>query len=97
MTQIMARLTDKKDMTVIWKEMEKILFNTPEIKYFVFPWNPRNFPIPDPPQLKVTVSWGQREKTRAEVAQALSDAAKKINHSPIFQTKPGVSHRERLF
>jgi len=82
-------------MTVIWKEMEKFFSNTPEIKYFVFPWNPSELSIPDPPQLKVTVL-GDNVEDRAEVAQALSDLLEENKSFTHISTKPGVSHRESI-
>jgi multidrug efflux pump subunit AcrB len=53
---LMFRLQDKTQMDRIWKSLEKEHTNTPEVNYWVMPWNPAELPLPNPPHLRMLVS-----------------------------------------
>lgn len=67
---VMARLKDKKRMEPIWKAIEKSFPNTPFLNVTVFPWNPSEFDLPDPPSAKLAIK-GNPFNDRVAVARDL--------------------------
>jgi HAE1 family hydrophobic/amphiphilic exporter-1 len=86
---VMARLRNKGDMRALWKEIEAFFPNTPALQYWVGPWNPAELPIPDPPQLEVSVQGGSAED-RLFASQQLRDVLEGGDVFPRIWTKPGV-------
>lgn len=89
-TVIMARLKDKSQMTFLWKAFEKEFQNTPELNFFVMPWNPSELRIPDPPNFKVTVS-GNNLEDRVAVARELNDRLMEAVAFPRISTMPDLA------
>jgi hydrophobic/amphiphilic exporter-1 (mainly G- bacteria), HAE1 family len=94
-TNIMARLSDKKEMESVLKEMENHFTNTPILNYFVVPWNPSELPIPNPPQLELSIRGGSPSE-RAKISNALKDL---LEESKTFQgvnMQPWLSRKETV-
>ena len=92
---VMARLKDKGQMRAVWKELEEKFTNTPFLRYWIGPWNPAELPIPDPPQLRLTVRGGtleQRSNATDEIAMALEEA----QVLPRIWAEPSVSRTEGI-
>ncbi|MBX9769320.1 MAG: efflux RND transporter permease subunit, partial [Bdellovibrionales bacterium] len=66
---VMWRLKNKKMMESVLKETENQFPSTPAIQLNVWPWNPSELPIPNPPQLRVEV----RGANVAEVMDTTAD------------------------
>ncbi len=64
--------TSRKAAALLLKDLEKRFVPTPLVQYGVFPWNPSEFPLPDPPTLRVSVRGGAPEQRRL-VAKGLVD------------------------
>ena len=92
---IMARLKNKGDMSVLWKEMEKAFPNTPLISFNVEPWNPGEMPIPNPPKLKISVD-GSDPVDRQRAAQELKDLIQEHKLFDQVYTRPEVGHEETV-
>ncbi len=94
-SQIMVRLKNKSEMMTFWKNLESHFTNTPFLKYQVFPWNPAELPIPDPPQLKVVVRGG----TLADRAEVTRQIESKLDESQVFPrvwAEPEVNRLESV-
>ena len=88
---VMARLKTKKDMMVVWKAIVKSFSNTPFLKFGVFPWNPSEFEIPDPPQFLATIRGGDLE-SRTEMGRSLKDL---IEEKQLYARVNAVPDMER--
>jgi len=77
---IMARLKNKSDMDEVWKKFQEHFANTPEINFWVIPWNPAELPIPDPADFEVTIMGGTPE----ERAMVSSELVSEINRNDIY-------------
>ncbi|HEX4926320.1 MAG TPA: efflux RND transporter permease subunit [Bdellovibrionales bacterium] len=95
-SSVMARLRDKRDSAQVWKDMEKEFENTPVLRFYVFPWNPSELPIPDPDDLQVVIR-GENAKARALAAQDLRDVLQQKRIFPDVWTKPSVDRKESVF
>ena len=93
---IMARLKNKENMKELWKKMEARFTNTPLIKYWVAPWNPSELPIPDPPDMRITIRGGETED-KAEVTRAIQDVLEAKKAFPRIDSEPNVSRRKGIF
>ncbi len=94
-SMVMARLKNKNDMDTIWKEMQEHFTNTPDLRYWVVPWNPAAMPIPDPPHFKAVIKGGNIED-RILVTRELQ---KVIQRSETFTnnwTKPSTSFQNEI-
>jgi HAE1 family hydrophobic/amphiphilic exporter-1 len=92
---IMARLKDKGEMKAVWKKMELFLANTPFVKYYVGPWNPAELPIPDPPQIQITVRGGEL-KDRVEATREIENIVEEHEILPRVWTDPNVDRSENI-
>jgi len=92
---IMARLNDKKLMNEVWKSMEKAFVNTPEMFFGVWPWNPSELAIPDPPNFRIAIRGGVAED-RAALSQDFSELLQEKRIFPNVQSTPNVSRREDI-
>ncbi len=86
---IMARLKDKSDMDVMWKKIEGNFANTPTIRFWVVPWNPAELPIPNPPNLEVSIKGGTPED-RAMVAKEINSGITEQDIFPNVWYEPGT-------
>lgn len=91
----MARLKDKSQTTEVWRKMEDYLKNTPTTTFSVSPWNPSELPIPNPPQLKLSVKGGSTED-RIRVADEFRYYLKKADLFPNIWTEPGTHFNEKI-
>lgn len=66
---ILIRLKNKKDLSFLKKEIEKLFPDSPSLKISTDPWNPSELPIPDPAPFVVHIS-GSDTKKRVEVGEA---------------------------
>lgn len=89
-TVIMARLKDKAQMTALWKEFEKEFVNTPELTFYVMPWNPSEFNIPDPPNFRVSIS-GNNVEDRVTVGREINDRLMEAVVFPRISTTPDLT------
>jgi hydrophobic/amphiphilic exporter-1 (mainly G- bacteria), HAE1 family len=87
--EVMARLKDKGEMKEVWKTLEKRFVNTPLLRFQVFPWNPSELPIPNPPALRISVR-GSDVALRTQVARDLNDFLEEKKFYPRLSTKPNV-------
>jgi len=91
---IMIRLKSKSKMDSIWKKLEEEYVNTPEINYFVTPWNPSELKIPTPPHMKIEVRGGTGED-RALVSQDLQVLIQDNHLFPRVNQTPNFTGKER--
>lgn len=89
-TSIMARLHDKSKMQTLWKAFEAEFGNTPEVQFMVFPWNPSELAIPDPPNLQVSVI-GNEHKDRVATAREVFDLLSEKDIYPRMISKPDLA------
>jgi HAE1 family hydrophobic/amphiphilic exporter-1 len=94
-SNIMVRLRDKKLMGELWKSAQKTYVNTPQMQISVFPWNPSELDIPDPPNFQLAVR-GSVSKIRATVTQQLDDLLETHKTFPSIWSAPEVEHRESI-
>lgn len=92
---VMARLKDKKDMNVIWKDLEAEFTNTPLQSFYVFPWNPAEMPIPDPEQMRIAIRGGTVEE-RAEVTEKIKSLLVEKDTFNNMWSKPEVSPQDNV-
>jgi multidrug efflux pump subunit AcrB len=98
---IISRLKDKSKMNEVIKAFQGEFQNSPFMNYFVFPWNPSELPIPDPPHFKVSVLGGTARE-RLSLAKDISDAiqGKKIYsrvwQEPAYQNAQDIVIRPNL-
>ncbi|MGE0616143.1 MAG: efflux RND transporter permease subunit [Bacteriovoracia bacterium] len=90
---ILARMRNRADMLNVWKGMQKQFTNTPDVSYWVGPWNPAELPIPDPPKLRLVLQGGKVED-RAEVTQELRELLDGKRVFPDMWTRPNVRRKE---
>lgn len=98
---IMARLKDKSDMNKMWKDLQGEFVNTPFLSFFVVPWNPSELPIPDPPDLRISVLGGtakQRVETAREVREQIEDkhVFSRLEQQPSANTAKTLTIRPHL-
>lgn len=92
---LMVRLKSKKDMLDMQKKLEDSLKDSPELFFGVFPWNPSEFDLPEPPVMKLVVSGGDIDD-RAYVTQQISDL---LQSNDVFErnwTNPGVERKKAI-
>ncbi|MGZ3723029.1 MAG: efflux RND transporter permease subunit [Bdellovibrionales bacterium] len=89
-TSIMARLSDKSKMQALWKGFEAEFANTPEVQFFIIPWNPSELTIPDPPNLQISIS-GREQKDRIDTAREVYDLLLEKNIYPRFGALPELA------
>ena len=94
-SSIMARLKDKGEMKTVWKEMESFFTNTPFVKYWFGPWNPAELPIPNPPQIQISVRGGALAD-RIEVTRELDRVLEENQVLPRVSTDPSVDRAETV-
>lgn len=92
---VMARLKDKRQMTAVWKGLEKAYPNTPFMYYSVAPWNPAELPIPDPPHLRLEVRGG-KVKERKETARAIEEMLEEKQIFPRISVTPSAARDENI-
>jgi hydrophobic/amphiphilic exporter-1 (mainly G- bacteria), HAE1 family len=93
--QVMARLNDKKMMNEVWKSMEKSFVNTPTLFFNVWPWNPSELAIPNPPNFRIAIRGGLPEE-RAVLSQDFGDLLQEKRIFPNVQSVPNVGRRESI-
>lgn len=94
-SNVMARLRNKHEMRAVWKEMEEKFANTPFVRFWVGPWNPAELPIPDPPQLKLSVRGGTLEQ-RAQAAEEVAMILEEQQILPRIWAEPAVTRTESV-
>lgn len=94
-SSVMARLKNKHDSNQVWKSMEKEFENTPVLRFYVFPWNPSELPIPDPDDLEVVIR-GENARARGLAAQDLRDILRQEKIFPDVWTRPSVDRNENV-
>ncbi len=93
---IMARLKDKSEIKALWKKFEEQFPNTPTNHFWVDSWNPAELPIPNPPDLKVSVRGEDTESMRS-LARDLSDELQEKKIWPNVNNEPSAASRENIF
>lgn len=94
-TVIMARLKDKRQMTEIWKALEREFPNTPFNQYIVVPWNPAELPIPNPPHLRLVIRGGDL-LDRAETANQIKELLQERQVFARVFTSPYSGYEENI-
>lgn len=92
-SSIMARLKDRSQMQSVWKGLEQELANTPEFQYYVFPWNPSELPIPDPPHMQISVR-GPDAHDRTLVGRELMELSNQNRVFARLWSEPDVGVQE---
>jgi multidrug efflux pump subunit AcrB len=87
---ITAHLKNKSEMRKLLKEMAVYFTNTATLRYDINPWNPSEFSIPDPPQLKIAVRGGAIQE-RAETARDLYQLLEGNQTFPRLSTDPSIA------
>lgn len=93
---LMGRLKDKSKTKVIWKQMEAAFSSTPLLNFWVAPWNPSELPIPNPPNLKISIRGGDI-RDRALVAHSIDRLLEENKVYPDVWTEPNSNRREGIF
>lgn len=91
-SNIMIKLKDKKKMDELWKALEKEFINTPDVYYYVVPWNPAELPLPNPPDLSIKVSGG----THIDRNTYATDLFFKLKEEEVFPRLHAKSGRLKL-
>lgn len=92
---VMARLNDKGEMNVLWRQIESEFENTPFVKFFVKPWNPSELPIPDEAPLHVSIR-GANAEERARVGRDLQNALEEKHTKLRIWTEPEVASQKNI-
>lgn len=92
---IMARLKDKSEINSLWKKFEEEFPNTPFNQFWVSSWNPAELPIPNPPDLKVSIRGDNAEDMRM-VARDLADVLQEKKIWPNVSNEPSAVARENI-
>ena len=92
---IMARLKDKSDMKVVWEKMEAKFQNTPDLFFWIGPWNPAELPLPDPPHALLEIKGGNLDDQKA-LAEDLIFQMQQKDFFPRVWSEPAVSHNENI-
>jgi multidrug efflux pump subunit AcrB len=92
---VMARLKDKKKMREVWKQMEAEFTQTPVTFYWVGPWNPAELPIPNPPQMEISIRGGTTQQ-RATYSYDLQQFLMDKNVYENFWATPSISRAEQI-
>jgi|GEM_PF-910756 len=92
---ILIRLKNKSDMDHVWKGLEKTFTNTPDMKFYIGPWNPSELPIPHPPEVRVEVRGGDAESRRA-LAQRVADELEKAKVADRVRSEPSVEMEKMI-
>ncbi len=92
---VMLILKDKRRSKAVSETLEKLLVSNPLRRYYVTPWNPSEFKIPDPPDLYVAVrggSAGDQYTAAQQVAQSLRELKlyNDIYTGPNNRLSPGI-------
>lgn len=90
MSQVMARLKDKRQMLELWKSLEAEFANTPELQFNVIPWNPSELEIPNPPNLSISVR-GTDAADRVKVADEIFERLQEKKIYPRTSSDPDLS------
>lgn len=92
---IMARLKDKSEINSLWKKFEEAFPNTPFNQFWVSSWNPAELPIPNPPDLKVSIRGEDAENMRM-LARDISDELQEKKIWPNVNNEPAAGARENI-
>ena len=93
---LMVRLTNKKEMREVWKAMEKRFTNTPQLQFNVQPWNPSELPIPNPPDMLLSVRGGELEDRR-QVTKTIDDLLQEKKVYPRLEMTPYAGIERAIF
>jgi HAE1 family hydrophobic/amphiphilic exporter-1 len=92
---IMIRLKDRSHMDKIWHSLEESYVNTPNMYFWVEPWNPSELQIPDPPHMRVEVRGGT-PKERQKVAEEIYDGIQEKQIFPRVRSIPDVGTKQQV-
>jgi hydrophobic/amphiphilic exporter-1 (mainly G- bacteria), HAE1 family len=92
---LMLRLKDKSKMKVLLARLEEFLPNTPEVFYWVGPWNPAELPIPEFADMKLVVRGGTIDDRASLAEDILLQLREKDFYSRISST-PGLNRQQEL-
>ena len=76
--------------------MEKRFTNTPQLQFSVNPWNPSELPIPNPPDMLLSVRGGELQERR-EVTQTIKDLLQEKKAYPRLETTPYAGIERAIF
>ena len=94
-SSIMARLKNKHNMKKVWEKMEEMFQNTPDLSYWVGPWNPAELPLPDPPDALIEIKGGEFTDQKA-VAEDLVFKLRQKDFFPRVWSDPSVYYSETI-
>ncbi len=92
---LMLRLKDKRKMETILAQLEEVFQNTPDVFYWVGPWNPAELPIPDPPDLRLVVRGGSAAD-RQTLGEDLLRLLRDDEALSRFSSTPGLARNEQI-
>ncbi|RYZ52772.1 MAG: efflux RND transporter permease subunit, partial [Proteobacteria bacterium] len=92
---ILARIKDKKHMAEVRKKMEAIFSNSGSTKIMIDQWNPSEFQLPEPPQIRVAITGGSPEE-RLVVARDIKHIVEAHKVYDQTWTKPDVDQNSSL-
>jgi HAE1 family hydrophobic/amphiphilic exporter-1 len=83
----LCSLADKSRVKVVKEQMEARFVNKPKIHFHVFPWNPTQLEIPNPPIVRLHVSAADGDSKRAVLESILNtvqglDGVGRVNAQP---------------
>jgi HAE1 family hydrophobic/amphiphilic exporter-1 len=91
----MLRLKDKSTVKDFMKRLEAEFTSTPEIRFSVFPWNPAELPLPDPPHVQVDIK-AKDNKLLNDTAQRLLTQIKENDIYKGMWSEPGLNKSEKF-
>ena len=59
---LILKVHDRSRVPALLKKLRETFINTPTVQYFVTEWNPSEFKIPNPPEVRVVVSGSNAEE-----------------------------------
>lgn len=92
---LMLRLKDKGEMERVWRELETKVQNTPELFFWIGPWNPAELPIPDFSDMRLVLRGGLLED-RTRVAEALLEKLNQTNFYGRLSSNPGLARQDQI-
>jgi hydrophobic/amphiphilic exporter-1 (mainly G- bacteria), HAE1 family len=92
---LMLRLKNKSQMNALLAKVEEFLPNTPEVFYWVGPWNPAELPIPEFSDMKLVVRGGTTQD-RASLAEDLLLQLREQDFYSRISSTPGLNRQQEL-
>ena len=94
--QLMARLRNKRDMNDLWRALEAKYTNTPQMNFYIAPWNPSELPLPRTNHMEISVNGGVFPE-RALAVQEVVELFEKNKLFPNIWETPSVKKQDAVY